>query len=157
MVKYYCPKCKYLLKRLPNKKVGFGYFWMCSNIKNGCNTFFEDEKGKPIEGYKHHCPFCDSGVKIFKGKYGLFWSCVDFKNCGKNFKDNDGVPIFPIIAKQQCVVCESPLVLKQSRKGNAFWGCNGYPKCKEIYNDIGGEPSLDGVLISIETKLNKED
>lgn len=150
MKTFYCPLCNYKLKRLPNKKVGYGYFWMCSNINNGCRTFFEDDKGKPIDGYKHQCPFCYSGVTLFNGQYGLYWSCLDFKNCGKKFKDNDGEPIYPVIATECCVMCDKKIVLLESKKGKSFWGCSGFPKCKEIYKDIDGKPDLGGTIIDVE-------
>jgi len=108
---------------------------MCSNISNGCHTFFEDDNGKPMEGYKHYCPFCDRGVKLFKGKYGLYWACLDFKKCGKKFKDDDGEPILPTVSNECCVICDKKLVLLESKKGKPFWGCSGFPKCREIYSD----------------------
>ena len=153
---FYCPHCHYKLKKLPNNKVGFGYLWMCSNINNGCRTFLEDDKGKPMEGYKHSCPFCNSGLKLFKGEYGLYWSCLDFKKCNKKFKDNDGEPVLPIIADEACIVCGSKIIQRINQKGNCFWSCSSYPKCKESYRDNYGKPDMGGAIINVEINVKKD-
>lgn len=39
-----CPKCDSELRRIKGSK---GYFWGCSNYKNGCDATYKDDKGKP--------------------------------------------------------------------------------------------------------------
>ena len=96
-----CPKCGSELVKLKDKNDDTKYFWMCSEIKNGCKTFLDDKKGKPIEskksttkkkstnstkskGKKYHtekCPNCNSKMVIMYGKYDGSAGCSNYPKC----------------------------------------------------------------------------
>ena len=41
---YSCPQCASDLRRINGAN---GYFWGCTNYKNGCSATYPDQKGKP--------------------------------------------------------------------------------------------------------------
>ncbi|WEV50255.1 DNA topoisomerase 3 (plasmid) [Acinetobacter sp. ESL0695] len=97
--------------------------------------------------YQHTCPDCKSGLKkiAIPGK-DAFWGCVD--KCGYTAPDSNGKPGVPK-AKQKvsnvyfCKECKKGLIRRVVKKGkfsSAFWGCSGFPGCKEKYNDDKGKP-----------------
>lgn len=44
-------------------------------------------------------------------------------------------PVATSSAAQTCPACQRPMVLRQRKSdGQAFWGCSGYPACKQIVN-----------------------
>ncbi len=86
-----CPICKkgHLIK-------GKGFYYCenrCSHpndpakAKDKKPLFFSEKDGKPNIQY---CPDCkDSLLVSRRGKFGVYWHC---HKCGKNFKDNNGIP-----------------------------------------------------------------
>lgn len=48
----------------------------------------------------------------------------------------------------KCQSCKKPLIKRNGNNG-AFWGCSGYPKCKETYQDKDGEPDYPDPNIKI--------
>lgn len=45
-------------------------------------------------------------------------------------------PVAISSAAQTCPACQRPMVLRQRKSdGQAFWGCSGYPACKQIVNE----------------------
>ena len=93
-----CKKCKAApLRRYQKKdkdtgkpKGGFG--WFCTN--EGCKTFFDDEKGKPVVVKTAPCPACGKLMYRRKGQYGYWWGCSGFKDgCKTVMDDNKGKPV----------------------------------------------------------------
>ncbi len=72
------------------------------------------------------CPECGKPLVIRKGKYGEFVACSGFPECKyikKEKKEEE------IIGK--CPVCKKgDIVIKKTKRGKIFYGCNNYPKCK---------------------------
>ena len=68
---------------------------MCSEIKNGCETFLEDSRGKPTlpKIAKVKCPSCGSDLKQRDGKKGKWWGCTAFPKCKSTFPDSRGKPV----------------------------------------------------------------
>lgn len=106
------------------------------------------------------CPECQKPLRHWqkndtKAKKGFnFWACSGYPECTVAFNDNNGRPGERQEKKQQveaskfnCKKCNKPLIHRKgtSQKGKpySFFGCSGYPKCKEIYNEINGEPDYD--------------
>jgi DNA topoisomerase-1 len=56
------------------------------------------------------------------GRYGKFLACPGFPEC-KNAKqlvtESDG----------SCPRCGKKMLLKKSKRGRSFYGCEGYPEC----------------------------
>lgn len=98
--KTYPCKCGkgYLQRRQSTKTKGF--FWGCSDWKNGCKEMYPDVKGKPqfekaAASGGITCPFCKKGIlerkKNQKGTY--WWGCSEWKNgCKAMFYDDNGKP-----------------------------------------------------------------
>ncbi len=98
---YPCPECED--GQLSRRKGKYGFFWGCSNYRNGCQCMRPDNNGKvgepkgkqPIDK-THKCPECESGYlqkrKSKKGKW--WWGCSGFKNgCKYMAYDKDGQPV----------------------------------------------------------------
>lgn len=77
------------------------------------------------------------------------WFCSGHPNCSAVFADSDGKPgerqekreLAPL-SEHNCQKCGKPLrhQVKEGPKGYNFWGCSGFPKCKESYEDDAGKP-----------------
>lgn len=59
------------------------------------------------------------------GRYGKFLACPNFPDC-RNTK-----PIIEEINKQ-CPKCTGKVVIRRTKKGRKFYGCENYPKCDFI-------------------------
>lgn len=48
----------------------------------------------------------------------------------------------PVVSKHKCKACSKGLVRRRSikTKGQWWWGCSGYPECKNTYQDKAGKP-----------------
>lgn len=111
---------------------------------------------------KYSCPVCGKEMirrKSKKGK-GYWWGCSGYKTgCLNVMDDLNGKPIAKTeseTSKIDCPTCKkSKLVKRQGKKGNAFWGCLGYPTCKAIYSDKNGHPQLDDTDKTKPEKANK--
>lgn len=102
------------------------------------------------------CPKChkDTFTRIAIPRKTPFWACSDKENCGHTANDEAGKPV----EKQEavisdifkCKLCNSGLIRrtgksKRTKKPYAFWGCSGYPNCKQTYPDIRGVPDFEKV------------
>lgn len=92
------------------------------------------------------CPNCKKPLRRRKGKDGFFWGCTGYPDCKTTFPDKKGKPDMspkskPAISPdaQKCPTCGKPLILRQGKKGK-FWGCTGYPDCRECFRDKNGKP-----------------
>jgi DNA topoisomerase-1 len=79
------------------------------------------------------------------GEYDFF-ACSD-RNCNASYPNVDGKPgearQKPAPTKFKCKSCGKPLVRRESAKG-PFFGCSGYPACKQLYQDKDGKPDFGG-------------
>jgi DNA topoisomerase-3 len=98
---------------------------------------------------------CGSPLKSIQGKFGPFFGCSN-PECKKTFKDVDGEPVEKgqsVVGAQEnnpkyaCQGCNAGFLRLRARKdgtGN-FWGCSNWMNgCKAIFNDLDGEPDLEG-------------
>lgn len=69
------------------------------------------------------CELCGKQMVIKNGRYGKFLACPGFPEC-KNTK--------AIVEKTGgiCPECGGNLVVKKSKRGRTFYGCENYPKCE---------------------------
>ncbi|MDE7365467.1 MAG: type I DNA topoisomerase [Ruminococcus sp.] len=76
----------------------------------------------PSEETDEICENCGRNMVIKFGKYGKFLACPGFPDC-KNAKQ--------IVTETEgnCPLCEKKMLLKKSKKGRSFYGCEGYPEC----------------------------
>jgi len=76
----------------------------------------QDEKSDVI------CEKCGSNMVIKTGPYGKFLACPNFPEC-RNTK--------PIVEEIDvpCPKCHSRIVVRKSKRGRKFYGCEKYPEC----------------------------
>ena len=89
------------------------------------------------------CEECSRNMVIKYGKYGKFLACPAFPEC-KNTK-----PFFED-ANTTCPECLGKVLIKKTKKGRKFYGCENSPKCEFIsWNKPTGEkcPKCNDFLI----------
>jgi DNA topoisomerase-1 len=96
------------------------------------------EKVKPtVTG--ETCPLCGSPMVFRKGRFGEFEACSNFPTC-KYVKPTEYVkkPSAPAVSTGiLCPKCQKGMLVerlasKGKNKGNKFYACNNFPKCKFI-------------------------
>ena len=77
----------------------------------------EDEKTDEI------CEFCGSNMVIKYGPHGKFLACPNFPECRntKPYLEKAGVA---------CPLCGKEVVIRKTKKGRRYYGCEGYPDCE---------------------------
>lgn len=68
------------------------------------------------------CELCGKNMVIKYSRYGKFLACPGFPDC-KNAKQ------IVTEADGSCPRCGKKILLKKSKKGRSFYGCEGYPDC----------------------------
>lgn len=68
------------------------------------------------------CEFCGKNMVIKYGPHGRFLACPGFPDCKntKPYLEKIGVP---------CPKCEKEIVLRKTKKGRKYYGCENYPEC----------------------------
>lgn len=98
-----------------------------------------------IDISKSRCPYCHSILRpVISKKTNLkYWICKNFSTaedskCKKGiFSDKDDKPVLI-----HCNKCRKGYMKKNISKDNKiFWGCDNYPKCKNIMSDKNGLPN----------------
>ena len=116
----YCENCGRVMVL---KRGRFGQFMACTGYPD-CKTTRRLDQGKRVPDIPldEKCPDCGRNLIIRHGRYGEFTSCSGYPDC-KYVKQN--------FIGVKCPLCkEGELVEKRARKGNTFYGCARYPKCK---------------------------
>ena len=145
-VEQFCDVCKTQLTRRSGQ---YGLYWTCGNQE--CKKIFKDVDGKPVDknsagdvdqgSVEHKCPADNEKLMRKKGPYGFYWNCA---KCKTNYKEKDDAPILIVKAKATsdytCNNCKKGKLVERKGKSGIFWGCNAFPKCKNIVNDEGGKP-----------------
>jgi DNA topoisomerase-1 len=103
----------------------------------------EMERAAPIET-DFDCPNCGAKLLKKRGRFGEFFSCPNYPECNTTMNVGpDGAPVAKVEkaalqiegiepdAKRECEKCGKPMVVRASARG-AFWGCTGYPKCRNL-------------------------
>ena len=76
-----------------------------------------------VEETDEKCERCGRPMVIRYGKFGKFLACSGFPEC-KNTKT---------LAAPTGLICPEDggnIVMKRTRRGKTFWGCENFPKCK---------------------------
>jgi len=68
------------------------------------------------------CDKCGANMVIKMGRYGKFLACPNFPEC-RNTK--------PLVEKidVKCPKCKGYVVIRRTKKGKKFYGCENYPEC----------------------------
>ncbi len=116
----YCENCGRVMVL---KRGRFGQFMACTGYPD-CKTTRRLDQGKKVPDIPldELCPKCGRNMMIRHGRYGEFTTCSGYPDC-KYVKQN--------FIGVKCPLCkDGDLVEKKARKGNTFYGCGNYPKCK---------------------------
>src|ERR1035438_3887132 len=116
----YCENCGRVMVL---KRGRFGQFMACTGYPD-CKTTRRLDQGKKVPDIPldELCPKCGRNMMLRHGRFGEFTSCSGYPEC-KYVKQN--------FIGVKCPECkEGELVEKRARKGNTFYGCGNYPKCK---------------------------
>ena len=116
----YCENCGRVMVL---KRGRFGQFMACTGYPD-CKTTRRLDQGKKVPDIPldELCPKCGRNMMIRHGRFGEFTTCSGYPEC-KYVKQN--------FIGVKCPDCkDGDLVEKRARKGNTFYGCGNYPKCK---------------------------
>ena len=94
------------------------------------NVAFKDMEKVSPKTTGEKCPSCGSDLVIRRGKYGSFTACSNYPEC-KYIKQEKK----EIVEICDCPNCDGKIVLRKTKKGKDFYGCNNFPKCKTAYWD----------------------
>lgn len=83
------------------------------------------------------CPVCGSKMVYRQGRFGEFEACGDFPKCKYIKQDLPTDSEKPHDTLVMCPECQKGTLLERTakkgkNKGNKFFGCSTYPKCKYI-------------------------
>ncbi|HEY1348415.1 MAG TPA: DNA topoisomerase 3 [Ktedonobacteraceae bacterium] len=106
----------------------------------------ENDIGIAVEAPQ--CPECQKPLRRIKGKKGFFWGCTGLsEGCAFHCPDKGGKPAPKRTLKvsaHTCLVCGKGLVRRPGKKkGTFWWGCSGFPACKQTYPDAKGKPDYN--------------
>ena len=76
-----------------------------------------------VEESDEKCEKCGKPMVIRYGRFGKFLACSGFPEC-KNTKTLSAP------TGLTCPNCGGNIVMKKTRRGRSFWGCENWPKCK---------------------------
>lgn len=95
------------------------------------------------------CPDCGAALNRRKrNKDGSwFWGCTAYPDCKVILPDDNGKPgkarPKPVLSEHVCKACGKPLIKRTGAKSE-FYGCSGYPGCKQTYPVApGGAPDFN--------------
>ena len=127
-----CPNCG---SPMELRESWFGVFVACSRYPE-CKTTVRPEKAAP-EPTNEICEKCGAPMVIRTGRFGRFMACSTYPTCKNAHNvDKQGNKIArpekaePKRTDQKCPTCGKTLLIRTSRTGEEFYGCEGYPKCK---------------------------
>jgi DNA topoisomerase-1 len=141
-----CPKCEE--GELAIKFGRNGEFLACNRYPecDFTSDFHRDSEGQIVlnaasspEMSDIECNICGLPMIIKKSRFGPFLGCSGYPEC-KNTRrlGKDGKPVpLPVPTGVQCPKCqEGQLMQRRGRFGRPFYGCERYPKCDYIINDL---------------------
>lgn len=101
------------------------------------NAWQNMDKAKPVLS-DELCPICGSQLAIRKSRYGEFLACSNYPKC-KYIKQEEN-PDDNIDTGIICPKCGQAHIMQKvaktgKNKGNIFFACSNYPKCRNIYPD----------------------
>ena len=88
------------------------------------------------------------------GKKGPFWACSSYPDCVTTLPDDNGRPgsrnkiIAAIDPNMVCSLCGKHMRYIAHPKGD-FWGCSGFPVCKNLVRAKDGQPVAEATRPSV--------
>ncbi|MBI4853210.1 MAG: type I DNA topoisomerase [Acidobacteria bacterium] len=145
--------CENCGKPMALKKGRWGQFYACTGYPD-CKTTRKiaastmKKADVPLEAL---CPQCNKHLALKQGRFGEFVACSNYPECKYIKQDTTGV-------KCPTDGCNGEIVVRKSKKGKVFYGCNRYPTCKNVYWDkpiAESCPNCSATLLF--EKFNKRD
>jgi len=126
-----CPTCS---QPLEVREGRFGLFIACRNYPE-CKTTRKVAKKSEPEPTDQICDKCGAPMVIREGRFGKFMACSTYPKCKNTMNlGKDGTEAVakepPKKTDQKCPTCGGFLLIRKSRAGGEFYGCENYPKCK---------------------------
>lgn len=101
------------------------------------------------------CPQCGKALRRREGAKGAFWGCSGYPECRVTLPDEGGKPGAAKagspceLTEFVCPKCGKPLELRHSvskKSGRPYdwYGCSGYPACRERFFARDGKPDFEG-------------
>ncbi len=157
-----CPECGKALRKRQGRD-GNGDWWGCTGYPE-CRVTLPDDHGKPGKreartASEYPCPVCGNPLYPGKNDRGPFWSCYNKAGHADGkpvfLPDDDGKPGAPREKTPRtrteflCPKCGKPLELhhdvsKKSGRPYDWYGCSGYPACRERFFAGDGKPDFGG-------------
>jgi DNA topoisomerase-1 len=141
-----CPKCEQ--GQLAIKFGRNGEFLACNRYPDCDFTsdFQRDNDGRIVlnatsapETSDVMCNVCGRPMVMKKSRFGPFLGCSGYPECSNTRRiGKDGKPVpLPVPTGVECPKCgEGELMQRRGKFGRPFYGCNRYPKCDFIVNDL---------------------
>jgi DNA topoisomerase-1 len=110
------------------------------------------------------CEKCNAGMVIKFGRYGQFLACENYPECqntrevAKKAADGDAENAngsAETVEVPECELCGKDMALKKGRFG-AFYGCTGYPECKNIRKIPKGEQKPVAAPVELDEECPKD-
>lgn len=114
----------------------YGLYLACTR-RPECKGKLRLERNKP-EPTDEVCEVCGKQMVKRTGRYGKFLGCSGYPECTNTIKlDKQGNKVEspakepPKKTDEKCPDCKDGyLVIRKSRRGEEFYGCENYPKCR---------------------------
>ncbi|MEK9165367.1 MAG: type I DNA topoisomerase [Patescibacteria group bacterium] len=137
-----CPGCK--KHNLIIKLGRFGKFLACPGFPDCKHTeplvesdaYHNNKKTNDADPAKHNsdnkieigaapqCEKCQTKMILKEGRFGKFWACPNYPNCKNTQRIEQKIGL-------HCPQCQKgEIIIKRTKKGKMFYGCNKYPDCK---------------------------
>ncbi|MEY2845104.1 MAG: hypothetical protein RL076_650 [Chloroflexota bacterium] len=101
------------------------------------------------------CDICAGPMVMRKGRFGNFLACTKYPECrGTRKLGRDGKPVAPPEPTGvSCPKCQQgQLLARRGKFGRPFYGCNRYPQCDYLVNDLAEVANFDPTAVSTATK-----
>ncbi len=128
-----CPECG---SPFEVREGRFGLFIACRKYPE-CKTTRRITRQSAAEPTDEVCDKCGAPMVIREGRFGKFMACSTYPKCKNTHNlDKDGKKVArvpkepPKKTDQVCPKCGAFLVIRKSRTGEEFYGCEKYPKCR---------------------------
>ena len=128
------------------------------NVVTEAYKVLDGEVGTFRAANSYPCPDCGQPMRhmIKKGTGGYdFWGCTGYPNCKTTCVDDNGLPDSRQEAREKkpqelsefkCKECGKALIhrkgISKAGKEYEFFGCSGFPGCKDTYNAKDGKPDF---------------
>ncbi len=140
-------------------------------LKTFYNTFEQmlSQANKSIKNMKAteektdiKCEKCGSAMVIKWGRNGMFLACSNYPACKntKNFKRHEDGKVSVVEQEKssvKCKLCDGVMLIKRTRSGARFLGCENYPECRNTmpYSIDVKCPLCDADIVERSTKKGR--